>query len=297
MKRIVSLLVLVSSALALAGCATETPAPAPPRVTINAPANNSTFDAGQDIAAQAVAEDAQGIARVELLVDGQTIKTDASPNGAAQKSFATMQTWKATGAGVHVLVVRATNMQGAIAEAAVSVNVVEKIATPTPMPNVAKPIPTKAPVVATVAPTRAATTLAAAPTSLPTTTTKHTLVLTEAQINALINRALAASVNDYVTASNVSLRNGQITVKGTYKATNGASVNGTVVVALSASNCDVKVAVLQAQVGAFVMPDARKAQISASIDQALTSTLAQQYDYHCVETITIANGVMTVVYR
>lgn len=287
MKRLGFSLALIFVTLATSACATTTPLP-PPRVTINTPSNSAIIDAGQPLPVQAVAEDAQGIARVELLVDGQTIKTDASPNGAAQKSFAVLQTWQASGGGLHVIVVRATSTQGAVAEAAVSVTVVEKTAPPTPTPLGATPIPTRAAVVATSAPAKTIT---------PTTNPRRTLTLTEAQVNALIAQTLAASNYDFITASSVSLQNGQITVRGTGKAPTGATTTGTVVVAVTASNCDFKVTVTQAQVGAFALSDARKAQLNLVISQALASAVAQQSTYKCIEAVSIANGVMTVVYR
>lgn len=284
-------LILIFLTLATSACTNVTPIP-PPRVTINTPSNTTIIDAGQTLPVQSVAEDAQGIARVDLLVDGQTIKSDASPNGAAQKSFAVLQMWQATGGGLHVIVVRATSTQGMVAEAAVSVTVVEKTATPIPTPSPTTPIPPKPAVNTTSIPAKII-----APTIVPTTTPRRTLTLTEAQINTLITKALATSNYDFITASSVSLQNGQITVKGTGKLPTGATTNGTVVVAVTASNCDFKVTVIQAQAGTFTLSDARKAQLNASISMALASAVAQQYDYKCIEAVSITNGIMTVVYR
>ncbi len=285
---------LLMLALMLSACTTT---PAVPRVTINMPTNAGIFDAGQTIPVQSVAEDAQGIARVDLLVDGQTIKSDASPNGTAQKSFAVTQTWQATGGGLHVIVVRATSTQGRVAEAAVSVTVIEKTATPAPTPMKPTPTPSKAVVVASaVAPTKAPAPTSV-PTAIPATTTRRTLTFTEAQINTLISKALTTSSYDFITASSVSLQNGHITVKGTGKMPGGVTTNGTVVAAVSASHCDFKVVVTQASIGTLTLSDARKAQMNAAISKALASSVAPQYDYRCIEAVTITSGVMTVVYR
>ncbi|MEK7278827.1 MAG: hypothetical protein AAB427_15870, partial [Chloroflexota bacterium] len=73
--------------------------------------------------------------------------------------------------------------------------------------------------------------------------------------------------------------------------------NGTVVIAVSASNCDLVVSIVQATVGQFNMTDAHKAALSAAYQTALSTALAQAHDYTCVDSATIANSTMTVVYH
>jgi hypothetical protein len=244
-----------------------------------------------------------GVARVELIVDGQLVTMDTSPNGQPQKSFAATQTWRVTSVGAHAVVIRATNAQGQIGEAAILVTVVNASPTlafsdaftPTPLPTTA---PTRVAVTSSATPIApSATKTAPRPTAtVAASNPKRTLALTEAQATALINTALAASEYDSISVSSVSLQNGQITIKGTYKGPGGITVNGVIVVAVSATGCDLKITVLQAQVGQFAIPDARKAQINQAINKAITSTVAQQYDYRCIESVTIANGVMKVMY-
>lgn len=298
-SRMLILLSLIG--FALTGCATTELGM--PTVVINTPVNSSLFPEGQDVPVQSNSEDGVGVARVELLVDGQLVTMDTSPNGQPQKSFATIQTWRATKVGAHAVVVRATNTRGQIGEAAILITVSNASPTltlsdaffATPVPTTAL---TRVAITASatkIAPSATKTTPRPAATVIPTSS-KRTLVLTEAQVNALINTALAASEFDYISVASVSLQNGQISAKGTYKGPGGISANGVIVVAVSASSCDLKITVLQAQVGQFAIPESRKAQINQAINKAITSALAQQYDYRCIESVTIANGVMKVVY-
>jgi Ig-like domain-containing protein/Big-like domain-containing protein len=77
-----------------------------PQVVITSPPSGSQYQEGQDVAVQSTATDSQGITRVELVVDGITVRTDPLPN--PQPQFAVIQTWKAI-QGTHTLIVRAYN--------------------------------------------------------------------------------------------------------------------------------------------------------------------------------------------
>jgi hypothetical protein len=77
-----------------------------PTVVITSPPSGSQFQEGQDVAVQSTSSDAKGIVRVELVVDGITVRTDTLPN--PQPQFAVIQTWKAN-QGPHTLTVRAYN--------------------------------------------------------------------------------------------------------------------------------------------------------------------------------------------
>lgn len=308
MKHLLCLSLLVALLVTLTSCAASELAQ--PQVAINAPVSGGQFQTGQDVTVQSTTSSNQGIARVELMVDGQIVRADTPPVK-GQNQFAVVQTWKATSPGSHTIIVRATNERGAAGEAGINIHVVSVTAVATgaaPTPNAPVPTSAGAPV-ATALPTvnMAAPTAAVAPpaptfppgrpTPTPITSgTKYTLVLTQDQIAALLNSALSAAERDYVSTQSVSLQNGQISSSTTYKGLGGKTVDGTLVLAVSASNCDVNVAVVQATIGQVSMTDARKAAISANMRRLLSSTLAQYHDYRCVESITIINGVMTVVY-
>ncbi len=98
-----------------------------PSVIISSPGNAAQFRVGEDIAIQSVSSDAQGIARVELLVDGQSVKIDPSPTGNAQRQFTTIQVWKATTPGSHLILVRATNAFNEVGEAGINITVVGEV--------------------------------------------------------------------------------------------------------------------------------------------------------------------------
>ncbi len=338
MKRLLHLILFVIPLVVLTSCSASELTQL--KVVINSPVSGSQFQSGQDVPVQSASSSKQGLARVELVVDGQTVRTDPVP-AKGQDQFAVVQTWKATTPGSHTILVRAANERGATGEAGITINVVSAAAaaptgtagaaaTPNaPAPTSAgstsnTPAPTKSSAAATTAPTAAiiatalptvnaaaptivaavaptatpvpGATLAVRPTPTPITSgTKYTVVLTEDQIMAMINSSVAATDRNYVSAS-VRLQNGQISANTTYKGLGGQTVNGTLILAVSASNCDLHVTVIQATIGQVGMTDAHKAAISANMERLLSRTFAQYHDYRCVESVTIANGAMTVVY-
>jgi hypothetical protein len=108
------------------------------------------------VTVQSTSTDPSGIARVELLVDGNVVRTDTPP--VVQPTFTVIQTWKAT-AGSHTIAVRAFNSASAESgPAAVAVAVLPSpAAAPTSPATLAAP--TSAP---TAAPTQAPTAAPAA---------------------------------------------------------------------------------------------------------------------------------------
>ncbi|MFQ5400610.1 MAG: hypothetical protein ACE5E7_13565 [Anaerolineae bacterium] len=127
--------------------------------------------------------------------------------------------------------------------------------------------------------------------------TQYTLIFKEDEINAMISQALAASGADYVATKSISLQDGTIAQYSTYSIPAGRIVEGVLAVKVWAANGDVQVLVVQGTIGQFNMTDARKAAVSAAFANALESEMAQAHDYTYVDSITIANGVMTVLYH
>lgn len=104
---------------------------AKPTVTIQSPAAGAQFREGDDVTVTSTARDPGGIVRVELAVDGATVRTDAPPVPQGQVVFTLVQTWKAV-QGNHTLTVRAFNASGAASEPAVLSVVVTSVAAPAP---------------------------------------------------------------------------------------------------------------------------------------------------------------------
>jgi len=128
--------------LLLAGCAS---ASSKPSVIIVSPPSNSQFHEGADVAVQSNSTDSTGVVRVELIVDGNTVRVDPSPTAQGQPAFSLIQTWKAT-PGTHTLIVRAYNAAGAASDpVAISISVLQGVAVAPTNTPVAPPSPTVAP--------------------------------------------------------------------------------------------------------------------------------------------------------
>jgi hypothetical protein len=99
-----------------------------PTVIIASPPSGSQFREGEEVAVQSTSTDSAGIVRVELIVDGTSVRSDPSPGSQAQASFTLIQTWKAT-QGTHTISVRAYNAAGAASDpASISVSVLQTTA-------------------------------------------------------------------------------------------------------------------------------------------------------------------------
>lgn len=290
----------LSALVFLVACAVPTlprpqpsPTPTKPQVTIIAPANGTAFAFGTDVIVQSVAADARGVVRVDLLVDGQVVRSDTAPSGASLPQLQVAQTWKASVAGTRALVVRATNQSGMMSEAALSIVINE----PTPAPTNTRVVPSITPGPTVLPPASKPTT---APSKAPAPTTgsgsaQRTLTLTEAQVNAIINAAIASGQIEYVSNASVWLQNGQITITASYAPPGLKPISGKIVLTVSASNCALHVTVISASLGVFVLNDAQKAALGQSIEQTLKNQMPQQT--YCVDAVTIANGVMTIKYH
>lgn len=150
-------LILILATL-LAACngvgSKSTPVVAPPTVTIASPANGHTVPAGMDVSINSTANDAQGVLKVELWVDGSLYRVDASPDPAGQTTFVVSQPWHADVPGSHTVVVKAYSKSGQMAESALLVINVQASAatlpTDTPPPPATdtpvSPPPTNTPV-------------------------------------------------------------------------------------------------------------------------------------------------------
>jgi hypothetical protein len=143
-------LVLVVALLATSALACDLlGGPTKPTITITAPTSDAQFEEGQEVNVLSSANDAKGVTRVELLVDGDLYRTDSSPSAEGEKSLAMAQTWTASDPGMHTLSVIAYNVDGAASEPwAVTIEVVEAggvVTPPTPTSPGAPPAATNTP--------------------------------------------------------------------------------------------------------------------------------------------------------
>lgn len=286
--------------IALVACSSPTPPlgqPAPtatkPEVIITSPASGAQYASDADVVIQSTSTDAQGVLRVELLVDGNSVRSDAIPTGKSQPQFQIVQTWKTPTPGTHTVIVRATNQAGATGEAALSLTVIEPPKpTNTPVPTAAPTTPPAAPT-ATSAP---APTKASAPTAAPTVM-QYTLTLSEDDFNAMVNDAMRPSHVHYVYNASATLQTEQIAFTATFAPPNLKPTTASGALAVSATNCNIHITVVAVTLGLLALPEADKAALGQSIEQLLKNQIAQQHKYTCVDSIAIANGAMTIKYH
>jgi hypothetical protein len=125
------LFVLVS--LSLLACDVGTLMGSKPTIVIGSPPSGSQFRDGEDVSVQSTSTDSSGIVRVELLVDGNVVRTDPAPS--PQVSYMLIQTWKAT-QGNHTLSVRAYNTSNTMSDpAAIAIAVAGTAVAPSVVPS------------------------------------------------------------------------------------------------------------------------------------------------------------------
>ena len=127
-------LIILFASLGLLACDLSTVTslalgPSKPQITIQSPLAGAQFREGDNVPVQSTSTDKVGIVRVELSVDGATVRTDAPPIAQGQTSFSVIQSWKAT-PGSHTVSVRAFNVSNAASDPAlVSITVTAGAAT------------------------------------------------------------------------------------------------------------------------------------------------------------------------
>lgn len=158
-----SLVFVLLVVLALGGCGTARPTPVipPPAVVITSPVSGHSVMSGVDVPINSTANDAQGIVRVELWVDGSLYRVDTSPEPEGQSTFVVSQPWHAAEPGTHQMMVRAYGRSGQVAESLpITINVLESAAavpTDTPVPGPTATLPPATDTPSPVPPTPTAT--------------------------------------------------------------------------------------------------------------------------------------------
>jgi len=160
------LAVLTAAMLATACAPTPTPTASKPVITLSAPQSGLQVAAGQQVTVESMSTDARGIARVELAMDGNVLRSDTTPGPLT--AFSLAQVWRAL-PGTHTLTVRAYNRDGAASEPASVTIIVAPGAAPAQLPTTTAPqaAPTAAPTSAPAA-TKPASLPTAAPQAAPT---------------------------------------------------------------------------------------------------------------------------------
>ncbi|MFQ5611972.1 MAG: Ig-like domain-containing protein [Anaerolineae bacterium] len=172
-------LAVLAGLLALAACSlpgVDNGPDSAPAVVITSPRPGGAVVEGEEVLIESVATDAAGVTQIELLVDGQLVRIDASPESGGQSPYVVAQPWTAQGPGEHTIAVRAVNIEGGAAESAPLIITVgagpqaageqpagASGATPTTTPTVAVVFATVTPTVA-----RPTATVEPTPTSSPT---------------------------------------------------------------------------------------------------------------------------------
>lgn len=124
--------------------------PVKPAITITSPHNGDQVIVGQAVNIESLALDDEGIARVELWVDGVRERSDEFAPAASSASLELAQQWMPTSAGRYKISVRAFNLEGVGSDAAIVL--IEAVAAqsaaavpPTPTPTVPPVSPTDTP--------------------------------------------------------------------------------------------------------------------------------------------------------
>src|SRR5262245_32084654 len=110
---------LGSLILAISGCNSQQPNPTPgptnlPVVTLSNPKPGEQLETGREIKVQSASIDPAGVARVELVVNGEPIWVDANAQPQPNTPFIVAQPWLPRGPGRYILQARAYNTNNLI---------------------------------------------------------------------------------------------------------------------------------------------------------------------------------------
>jgi hypothetical protein len=110
--------------------------PSRPTIIISSPTSGEEFQVGEQVTILSSANDAKGVSRVELYVDGALYASDRSSNPGGDTGVAMIQTWVAEGPGPHTLSVIAVNVDGQPSDPwAVTIRVAGETAPPSASPS------------------------------------------------------------------------------------------------------------------------------------------------------------------
>lgn len=96
-----------------------------PLVMIHAPINHDRIPLGDGVLPHATARADDGVARIELWVDGEFVAADASPGQRTLSPLVLSTGWEPVTLGSHILLVRTISADGVAGQAMVTVEVIE----------------------------------------------------------------------------------------------------------------------------------------------------------------------------
>lgn len=117
-----------------------------PQVTLSNPTPGQVYPAGSEVKVQSTSVDPDGVARVELLVNGEVVRIDANAHPEANTPFIVAQPWTPPAPGSFVVQVRVYDTANAATETAplvVEIGSASQVAGPPPTPT---PLPSPSPV-------------------------------------------------------------------------------------------------------------------------------------------------------
>ncbi len=108
-----------------------------PTITISAPENNIEVRLGERVLVQSAAQDDNGLAKVELWVNGRLYQANRTDQSKVILILDTIQIWDAPAVGAHTLMVKAHDVDGQVSlPASIVVEVLPPLPTPTAAPTI-----------------------------------------------------------------------------------------------------------------------------------------------------------------
>jgi hypothetical protein len=122
-----------------------------------------------------------------------------------------------------------------------------------------------------------------------------TLVITETELTSYLNYELGAQAEPFITNPQVYLRDGQIRIYGTARQGYFVATAGIILTAGIDTQGRLKLELTSADFGPLPVPSTLKDAITAAIQEAYTGPLGPVATGFRLESITVADGAMTIV--
>jgi hypothetical protein len=94
-----------------------------PAITLSRPTMGAVLDLNSEIKIESTSLDPNGIAKVELLINGELVRIDGNAHPQSNDPFIVAQPWKPTVSGSYLIQVKAYNTKNSFAQADVTVEV------------------------------------------------------------------------------------------------------------------------------------------------------------------------------
>jgi len=127
--------------------------------------------------------------------------------------------------------------------------------------------------------------------------TQYTFTVNEEQFSTIANDALSPGIVMHATNARVKLQDGQIVITADYFPINIKPSIAKIVLTASASNCTLKLSIVGATFGYTSLSEPQKSWIRQEMERILLYQIGQQRAFTCIDSVSIAGGVMTIKYR